>query len=177
MTDQPASNANCTEVAGYSHVREFVANVPYLLMLMLGAAIIFLTTTEGLLRWLAALGYVLYGLAGSLWIIAFVCPFCHFYDTRQCPCGYGQFAPKFAARQDGGRFAEKFRRHIPVIVPLWLIPPAAGAWTLISHFSIPPLLILIAFLVNSYAILPLLSKRHCCASCPQKTDCPWMRGS
>jgi hypothetical protein len=165
--------ANCEQDVSYTHTQELLANLPYLLMLLLGGAILALTTSS-IWSLVAAIGFVTYGLAGSIWIMAFVCPYCHFFNTRRCPCGYGQFAPRFATPRDGSRFSEKFRRHIPVIVPLWLIPPAAAIGSLIHSYSTALLLLLLAFGLNSFVILPLLSRRHCCSSCPQKDGCPWM---
>jgi hypothetical protein len=151
-----------------------IDNLPYAAMILLGAAIFYVGVAGDFWRWLLSGLYLVYGLAGAVWIMIFVCPYCHFYETRSCPCGYGIIAPKLRARRDGGEFARQFKKHIPAIVPLWFIPPVAGAALLISHFS--PVLcgLLIAFVVNSYLILPLVSRRYGCKSCPQKDDCPWM---
>ena len=75
-------------------------------------------------------------------------------------------------------FAEKFKRHIPVIVPLWFIPAGIGGYALWQ--SQTPLLIglVAAFVIDAFVVLPLVSRGHGCADCPQKDDCPWMgRGS
>ena len=71
-------------------------------------------------------------------------------------------------------FAKKFKRHIPVIVPLWLIPVACGAVALSQRYSPGLVGLAAAFAVNAFIILPLLSRRHSCSECPQKDDCPWM---
>ena len=53
-------------------------NLPYILMIVFGAAVLF--RSLGSLAWgpAVAAGYVLYGLAGAVWIMVFVCPFCRF---------------------------------------------------------------------------------------------------
>ncbi len=154
--------------------RELLDNLPYALMLGLGAAALWLSVGHVPWRWAAAVTYVAYGILGALWIMVFVCPWCHFYDTRQCPCGYGRIAARLRGRRDPGGFARQFRRHIPVIVPLWFVPPLVGASALVRHFSGGLLALLILFAVNSFIVLPLVSRKYGCAACPQKSACPWM---
>jgi hypothetical protein len=84
----------------YTHLQEFIDNLPYIFMTILGALV----------------------------FIIFVCPYCHFYDTRACPCGYGQISIKLRKVRDQSRFNEKFKKHIPVIIPLWIIPVVACPW-------------------------------------------------
>jgi hypothetical protein len=153
-----------------------IDNLPYAAMILLGAAIFAVGLGSPLWQWFSAAGYVAYGVLGALWIMLFVCPWCHFYDTRLCPCGYGRIAAKLRAKKDGEDFARRFKRHIPVIVPLWLLPPVAGGIAAYREFSWLLAVLLAAFVVNSYAILPLLSKRYGCVKCPQKDTCPWMGG-
>ena len=86
------------------------------------AALLFIGLKSSPWRWTAAGGYVLYGIGGALWIIIFLCPYCHYYHTRFCPCGYGWIASKLRGNEDDALFRAKFRKHIPVIVPLWVIP-------------------------------------------------------
>lgn len=154
--------------------QEIIDNLPYAVMILLGSAILLIGL--GAWRWAAGGAYFAYGLVGMLWIIVFLCPHCHFFDTRLCPCGYGRIAAKLRSRQDGDRFAQKFRRHIPVIVPLWLIPPVAGVIVLLRQFSAAMLVLVVAFAINSFLVLPLVSKKYGCARCPQKDTCPWMGG-
>jgi hypothetical protein len=79
-----------------------------------------------------------------------------------------------AERKPGNRFNEKFKRHIPVIVPLWLIPVLAGVPLIIRTFSWPLLVLLVVFSIDAFVILPLFSRQHGCKECPQKDSCPWM---
>jgi hypothetical protein len=161
----------------YTKTDTLVANIPYAAMLVIGAATISYAYEYSLLSLAGAAGYLAYGIAGAFWIMVFVCPYCAFYATRQCPCGYGTISSRIARRGDGNRFAAKFRRHIPVIVPLWLIPVACGGIALWRSFSWPVVVLLAVFVVVSCVILPLVSKRHACTECPQKDECPWMTGT
>jgi len=70
---------------------------------------------------------------------------------------------------------EKFKKNIPVIIPLWIAPIVAGGVSLKLDFSIWMLALIILFAINSFVILPLLSTKYGCAHCPQKDTCPWMR--
>jgi len=159
----------------YSHLQEIIDNLPYILMVLLGAAILLIGLKFSIYGWVASSLFILYGAIGTLWIIIFVCPYCHFFDTRACPCGYGQIAVSIRQKRDGDRFNEKFKKHIPVIVPLWVIPPIAATIFLILDFSFLILVILILFCIDSYVILPLISRKYGCAHCPQKDTCPWMK--
>jgi hypothetical protein len=160
----------------YSHLHEFVDNVPYIMMTLLGAAIFFMGIKGVLWGYITAASYILYGIVGTLWIIVFVCPYCHYFDTRACPCGYGQIAAKLRAKKDDSLFRKKFKKHIPVIVPLWIIPVVAGIVFLVSSFSFFMLTLIALFAINSFIVLPLVSTKYGCAHCPQKDTCPWMGG-
>jgi hypothetical protein len=155
-------------------VRALLDNLPYIFMIALGAAVLWLSAAQAAWRWPAALLYGAYGVAGALWIMLFVCPWCHFYDTRQCPCGYGRIAARLRGRQDASGFARQFRQHIPLIVPLWFVPLLAGGIALLPHFSAGLLALLTVFAINSFVVLPLVSRKYGCATCPQKAGCSWM---
>jgi hypothetical protein len=174
--DSPGVESSACPVPGVSQTHALIDNIPYLLMLVLGAAICQVASAGGAWGWPAAVAYFAYGVAGAFWIMVFVCPYCHFFDTRLCPCGYGQIAARICAKRDGERFRVQFRKHIPVIVPLWFIPPIPGGIALAQNFSWPLLALLIAFAVNAFVVLPLISRVYGCAKCPQKDACPWMGG-
>ncbi|MCX7011859.1 MAG: hypothetical protein NTW86_04710 [Candidatus Sumerlaeota bacterium] len=158
----------------YTRMQTLAANVPYAAMTLLGAGTIALGF--GLSPWaLAGAGaYFAYGIAGAFWIMIFVCPYCAYHGTRGCPCGYGTVSARLARKGAHNCFAEKFKRHIPAIVPLWLIPVACGGAALWGSFSWGLAAAVLAFSVNSYVVLPLVSRTHSCSDCPQKDDCPWM---
>jgi hypothetical protein len=156
--------------------RALIDNLPYIAMILLGAVIFRLSVDSATWQGVLAEGYVAYGALGAFWIMVFVCPYCHFHGTTLCPCGYGWIAAKLRSKKESEDFAGRFKRHIPVIVPLWFLPPVAGGMALYGAFSWTLLILLAAFAVNSYVLLPLVSKRYGCASCPQKDTCPWMGG-
>jgi hypothetical protein len=153
-----------------------IDNLPYFAMILLGAAIFWVGTSSGTWQWILSGGYVVYGVAGALWIMIFVCPWCHFYDTSLCPCGYGRIAARLRPKKECEDFSRRFKRHIPAIVPLWLLPAVAGGISIFREFSWLMSGLLAAFALNSYVLLPLLAKHYGCASCPQKDTCPWMGG-
>jgi hypothetical protein len=158
----------------YTNLQQFIDNVPYIIMIILGAFILSIGLELSIWGWVAAGAFVLYGVIGAFWIIVFVCPFCRYYDSRACPCGYGLIAAKLRSKKDGDRFIEKFKKHIGVIVPLWIIPIIIGGITLTYNFYWEMLVLLIAFALNSFIILPLISRKYGCAHCPQRDACPWM---
>jgi len=158
----------------YTKWQTIIANLPYAAMLLLGAATIVCSFEVSIWAWGVAGFYLAYGMAGAAWIMAFVCPYCAFYGTRACPCGYGLLAARLAPKGSHEWFAERFRRHIPVIVPLWVIPVVCSGVALWRAWSGTVVVLMSAFVVNSYVILPLVSRRHGCKDCPQKEGCPWM---
>ncbi len=178
MKNQHEDPENCLKARpeqDHTHLQEFIDNLPYILMTVLGALVFVIGSDAPTAKWLFAGLYVFYGVAGALWIIIFVCPYCHFYDTRACPCGYGQISAKLRKVRDQSRFIEKFKKHIPVIFPLWIIPGVAGIIFLFKDFSLSLLVLVVLFAVVAFLILPLLSRKYGCAHCPQKSSCPWMR--
>lgn len=161
----------------YTRSQTALANLPYAAMILLGMAVLARAWAWEPGGFGAAAAYLAYGIGGALWIMVFVCPYCHYYATRGCPCGYGLLAARLAPR--GGRecFTAKFKRHIPVIVPLWFIPPIAGAVALWHAPAWDLAALLALFALDAFLILPLTARRHSCGDCPQRDDCPWMRPS
>ncbi|MHC4438148.1 MAG: hypothetical protein ACYS3S_12375 [Planctomycetota bacterium] len=159
----------------YSPAQELINNTAYIVMILLGAAILITGYGGSAGGWISAIAYLAYGIAGSVWIMVFVCPYCRYFNTRSCPCGYGRIAARFCAKKTIECFDDKFKKHIPVIVPLWFIPIVAGAIPLIRSFSLALLFLIIIFAINAFIILPLVSTKHGCKECPQKSTCPWMK--
>jgi hypothetical protein len=158
----------------YTKWETAVANMPYVGMILLGTVTIAYASTSSAWRLAGAGAYLVYGLAGALWIMVFVCPYCHYYANKGCPCGYGIISARIVSRGDRESFAQKFKRHIPVIVPLWIIPVVGAGVELYSAFSWLLLGLVSAFVIESWIILPIVSRRHGCVACPQKDQCPWM---
>jgi len=143
-------------------------------MTVLGA-VIFVTGFENpVWGWAAACAYLIYAVAGAFWIMIFLCPYCARWNTMSCPCGYGRIAAMLRQKKDAGRFKEKFKRHIPVIVPLWFIPILAGVPLVVRSFSWLMLVLLIVFALVAFIVLPLFSTKYGCADCPERNSCPWM---
>ena len=160
----------------YTGMETLLHNLPYIFMTALGAAVLFRSFKGTVWANVTAAGYVFYGLIGALWIMIFVCPFCRFWDTNACPCGYGKIAAKIRNRQSEDRFSEKFKKHIPVIIPLWFLPLVAAVPALIRGFTWGLVILMVVFMVDAFVILPLLSTQHGCRDCPQRQTCPWMKG-
>lgn len=159
----------------YSPAQELINNIPYLAMTVLGT-IIFVVALSGLAWGLITAGaYLTYGLMGAFWIMIFVCPYCRYWNTKFCPCGYGRIAAKFRKKKPIEYFSEKFKKHIPVIVPLWFIPVLVGVPLVIRSFSWTLLVLLVVFALEAFVILPLVSTKYGCKGCPQKDSCPWMK--
>jgi len=178
QNENASSEQNCSKhnsIKDYSHLQEAIDNLPYLLMMTLGAWIFIEGMQRSTWGWIIAAGYFSYGIVGAFWIIVFVCPYCNFYGTRLCPCGYGQISAKIVPRGNEECFTEKFRTHIPVIVPLWFLPLLGGGYLIWRDFSWVLLLLLLAFCLNSFVVLPLVSRAYGCAHCSQKETCPWMK--
>lgn len=151
-----------------------VANLPYAAMVLLGSLTVALSLWPGPWALAGGVAYALGGVGGALWIMVWVCPHCHYYDTRGCPCGYGVIAARLVRKGAQECFAQKFKRHIPVIVPLWVIPVLVGLVALAESFRWGLLVLVLVFVLDAYVVLPLVSKRHSCAECPQREGCPWM---
>ena len=143
-------------------------------MAVLGMAVFVVGFESFAWRWIGAVAYLIYAVAGAFWIMIFVCPYCAYWNTRSCPCGYGHIAAKLRDKQSGGCFNEKFKKHIPVIVPLWFIPVIAGILLVISSFSWLLLALIVIFALDAFVVLPLFSTKHGCKECPQREQCPWM---
>jgi hypothetical protein len=158
----------------YTHWQTAISNIPYAAMTLLGAAVIAISFPGSTWALAGAAGFVLYGILGTVWFLLFICPYCTYYATRGCPCGYGIPAARLAPKGDRECFAAKFRRHIAVVFPLWIAPLVCAGIALTRGRSTLLLVLLAAYAVDAYLILPLVSKRHSCGDCPQRDTCPWM---
>ena len=166
---------SCSDMREYTFAQELVNNIPYMAMTILGTAIFVVGFGSSAWGLIAAAAYLAYGAAGAFWIMIFVCPYCRYWNSKSCPCGYGRIAARFREKNVIECFDEKFKKHIPVIVPLWFIPILAGLPVVIRNFSWTLLVLLFIFAVDAFVILPLISTKHGCKECPQKDLCPWMK--
>ncbi len=170
-TDNDKSKRPCPK---YSISQVITDNLPYMVMTILGASLFIVGLNIPLWKWFSASLYILYSILGALWIILFICPYCHYYGTHGCPCGYGLVSQKLRPKKNMDLFRKKFKQHIPVIYPLWIVPAVAGIGFLIQEFSSVKLVLLILFAIDAFIILPFISKKVGCTDCPQKDQCPWM---
>jgi len=147
-----------------------VDNLPTIIMFILGAAVIWL------LWWLFAVIYIAYCAISIVLFWAFICPYCHHFNTKACPCGYGAIAPRFfKSKKDKCRdFRKIFRFNIAIMFPCWLVPTIAGIYILATAYSLPALALLACFCVVGFALIPLISIFVGCKNCDVKKDCPWM---
>jgi hypothetical protein len=151
----------------------FMENLPYVLMILLGASIFILGFAFSFTAWLSAGLYVVYGIIGAFWIITFVCPYCHNFGSG-CFSGHGQISAMFRQKKDERLFAIKFKKNIPVIIAIYVIPVIAGVVFLVYSFSYAVLALIILFAINSYWVAPEVSKKYACANCSVRDECPWM---
>jgi hypothetical protein len=151
----------------------FIENLPYALMILLGASIFVLGFAFSFTAWLSAGLYAIYGIIGIFWIIVFVCPYCHNFGSG-CFSGHGQISSMFRPKKDERLFVAKFKKNIPVIIAIYLIPIIAGVIFLIFSFSYAILALIILFALNSYLVAPEISKKYACANCSVRDECPWM---
>ncbi len=131
----------------------FLDNAPTGAMFALGAVLMWQ------LGWVVGAGYLAYCM---LAIVAFwgrICPWCHHFATRACPCGYGVVAP---------------RANIGVMFPCFFVPPIAGAVQVWSGPTRSLVVILVAFCLIAFAAIPLISKLVGCRGCAIRDQCPWM---
>jgi len=159
----------------YSSAQVFAHNIPYIAMIVLGAAVFVMAFRNSSWGPIAAAAYFAYGVIGALWIMVFVCPYCRYWDSNSCPCGYGRIAALFREKSSVECFDEKFKKHIPVIVPLWFIPLLAGLPVVINSFSWTNLILIVIFALDAFVVLPMISTKHGCKECPQKNTCPWIK--
>jgi hypothetical protein len=164
--------ANLQKVQGKRFII-LMENLPYALMILLGASIFMLGFGFSFTAWLSAGAYAVYGIIGTLWIIVFVCPYCHNFGSG-CFSGHGQISSMFRQKKDERLFVTKFKKNIPIIIAIYLIPVIAGGIFLIFSFSYAILALIVLFALNSYLVAPEVSKKYACANCSVKEECPWM---
>lgn len=148
-------------------------NLPYALMILLGASIFILGFGFSFNAWLSAGLYATYGVIGVFWIIVFVCPYCHNFGSG-CFSGHGQISAMFRKKKDERLFVMKFKKSIPVIIAIYLVPVIAGGIFLLLSFSYAILFLIVFFALNSYLVAPEISKKYACANCSVREECPWM---
>jgi hypothetical protein len=148
-------------------------NVPYAIMILLGMTVFLFGLDFSSTAWVLAALYGLYAVIGVMWIIVFVCPFCHNFGSG-CFSGHGQISAKFMKKKDEGKFREEFKRNIPVIILIYIIPVICGVAFLFLSFSVVVLIFVALFALNTFVLSPRISMKYACSRCSIRKDCPWM---
>ncbi|MCX6270286.1 MAG: hypothetical protein NTU44_03530 [Bacteroidetes bacterium] len=144
-------------------------NLPTLVLIILGALIIFRLSTIG------AVGYVIYSLLSIAWFWAKICPFCHHYGTFSCPCGYGIISARLFKKREDKSFRKVFKQNIGVVFPTWFVPFIIAIYLLLTGYTREVLILTITFSLTGFIIIPLISRFVGCKNCDIKEDCPWMK--
>jgi hypothetical protein len=144
-------------------------NALQLLMYLLGTYLV------GLIWWPLGPLYLAYSLFSNVLYMAWICPYCGHYALGTCAAGFDLLSGKRFKPQPGQTFGSEFRRRSWVLYPGWFLPPLAGLYLLISHFSWPVLVLLAFFCLDAFWLLPLVSKQHC-EKC-DTVDCPRYPGN
>jgi len=146
----------------------FVDNAPTGAMFALGTVLMWQV------GWAFGAGYLAYCV---LAIVAFwgrICPWCHHFGTRACPCGYGVVVPLLFERRTGREFRQVFRANIGIMFPCFFVPPIAGAVLVWPGPTRSLVVILAAFCVIAFAAIPMISRLVGCRGCAIRDQCPWM---
>jgi hypothetical protein len=162
-------NNNTQSDTVYSTAQVWFDNAAYIATVFFGASIVWYSW-----NFLFSTVFVLYSAFGTLWFMVFICPHCGFHGTRACPCGYGIVSVMFVKKKDCSQFKKVFTRNVPVLFPIWFVPVYAGVYGMTRRFASGLLSLLVAFVVISFIVLPLISKKHGCLRCPNRERCPWM---
>jgi hypothetical protein len=139
-------------------------NALQILMYILGTLLL------GLVWWPLGLVYLVYSLFSNVLYMAWICPYCGHYLLGTCAAGFDILSRKRFKPQPGRTFGSEFRRRSWVLYPGWFLPPLAGLYLLIAHFSWLPMALLGFFCVDAFWLLPEVSKKHC-ENC-ETVDCP-----
>ena len=160
---------------GTAPARKLVHNLPYILTIALGGWLTLHSVGYGTWGFIFLSSYLFYSVVATLCFIYFLCGYCGSFGPGRCPSGFGFIASKLRRRGRGGSFGKRFRMHMPVVIPIWVIPVVIALYCLLMDFSVPVILILTVFVFNSFLVLPILSRKKGCSGCSQRNDCPWMK--
>jgi hypothetical protein len=170
MDGQSAENANCgipnvcaRRVPGWLVALD---NGPTILLFILGAVILWPVW------WPFSILFAAYCAASIVLFWAVICPYCHHFGTKACPCGYGAVASRFFAPKKGVDFGRKFRQNIAIMFPVWIVPLLGGTYLLMIAFSWQTAGLLLAFCIDGFAVIPAISIFVGCKGCEVR-DCPW----
>jgi hypothetical protein len=155
-------------IPGHSRGNAFKHNLPLIVMYVLGSIIILF------LGLLYLIGYILYCIISTLWVMRFVCTHCPHYDKVKCPSRYSIVAGKLFKKRSSKDFTKVFARNIGVVVPSWVIPAIVGGYLLYLDFTIELTILVLLFVIDGFVVLPIASRVYGCDKCELKDQCPWM---
>ncbi|MBN1304275.1 MAG: hypothetical protein JXA13_07555 [Anaerolineales bacterium] len=117
-----------------------------------------------------AILYLALSLASNIAYMAIVCPYCGHYGLGTCKAGFhllsgGNFKPA-----PGKTFVQQFPIGAGIVGVGWFIPLIFAWISFMRGFSWLAAILLLAFLIVAFWILPKDSQRHC-AEC-EMLDCP-----
>ena len=143
-------------------------NVPTAVMFMLGVALLWLVW------WPLAVVFLVYCCLSIVLFLGLICPYCHHFDTKACPCGYGAIAPRLFERRGGADFRVVFRQRIGIMFPAWIVPFCVGVYLLWLDPSQYVLGLILAFCLVGFVLIPAISRFVGCKGCEVRDECPWM---
>lgn len=155
----------CLLGGGGIHAWQVVGGTLYVAMTALGAATLFFACGDALWSWVATVAYCAYAPATGM-----------LFATRGCAHCAGRPA-RPPAGDRGNTQARGFWLHLPLVLPAWLLPPAAAGIAVYLRFSWLVAALGALFALESMVVLPLVARFYICPHCPQKDTCPWMKGS
>lgn len=153
----------CLLAGGGVHAWQVVGGVLYVAMTVLGAATLFFACGDPLWRWIATVAYCAYAPAAGMLFASRGCTHCAGRPAR--PVAIGKANTQ----------ARGFWLHLPLVLPAWLLPPAAAGIAIWLRFSWLVVAVGALFALESMVLLPLVARFYICPHCPQKDTCPWMR--
>ncbi len=159
--------SKCEKGSMCYRTRILIDNLPVLTMYFLGAIIV------SLLHPLFSILYILYCVFSTLWFMRFICTHCPNYDRAPCPSGYNTISAKFFKKGYPRSFKTMFKRHIGAVFPSWFTPIIVAVYLLSIDIHIILIILLIAFIVAGFIILPIASRKYGCKNCNIKDKCPW----
>ena len=154
-------------------LHRILEDLPTFATFILGAAIFFLASPRA--GWLYALIYLAYCAFALAWFMRFICSHCLNAYNAGCPSLFGGIASRLFKQRPPEAHAESFQRNIAILYPCWFVPPIVAFYQLLTAYSVPMLIALIAFALIAFVVLPLASKGHSCTNCAIAAECPRMK--
>jgi hypothetical protein len=137
---------------GFSRAKIMLHNLLTILFYLIGAIIISYMSV------VFAVIFLLYCALATLWFMRFICAYCPQYDTAYCPSGYARITARLFEKRGTKDFKIKFKRNLGIIMPAWFAPVLAGVYLLLSEINFEIILLLVAFIVVGFVVLPIITR-------------------